>query len=65
MIEIDKNTCLEYTCIGVLSQNVYKPEDEDEMKKIIETIKREYIISGYIELEGRKMGEIWIDSLPD
>ena len=65
MIAMDKNTCLEYTCIGVLSQNVYKPEDEDEMKKIIETIKREYIISGYIELEGRKMGEIWIDSLPD
>ena len=40
MIVKDKNTQLEYTCIGVLSENVYKPEYADEMKKIIEDVKR-------------------------
>lgn len=65
IIAKDKITHIEYTCIGVLSQEVYKGEDEEDMKKIIKDVKRQFFISGYVELEGRKIGQLWIDSLPN
>lgn len=40
MIGREKNINLEYICIGVISQNVYNPEDVDKTKKIIEDVKR-------------------------